>query len=288
MRKMYILTLRLFETLVVCHICKSTIVEFDWKFSFFFLPPSWGARVAWWEWVRALASRQCGPGSNPGVDALRGSEFVVGSLPCSERFFIGYSGFPLSPQEPTLQSKFQFDLEWRTRLNEFIRTRWCFVGKQITICNLQSFRPFQHTTTDLQYSACGFMYCFHVVAVGNKATNGWWDTSWIADEMQQFSGLISKFTVSHLALWFRLYVQIHYSQHSQWCAKLKYTQLTGWTWLVKQFHVCLRNSWWLIVEIIHSCSVLNEVTQGWTAHPTSQRIAWVLVTTPTPSCPSSA
>ena len=29
MRKMYILTLRLFETLVVCHICKSTIVEFD-------------------------------------------------------------------------------------------------------------------------------------------------------------------------------------------------------------------------------------------------------------------
>ena len=48
------------------------------------------------------------------------------------------------PQKPTLQSKFQFDLEWRTRLNEFIRTRWCFVGKQITIYNLQSFRPFHH------------------------------------------------------------------------------------------------------------------------------------------------
>ena len=28
-------------------------------------------------------------------------EFVVGSLPCSERFFSGYSGFP-SPQKPTL------------------------------------------------------------------------------------------------------------------------------------------------------------------------------------------
>ena len=135
MRKMYILTLRLFETLVVCHICKSTIVEFEWKLSFFPLSPPWGARAAWWEWVRALASQQCGPGSNPGVDALRGSKFVVGSLPCSERFFIGYSDFPLSPQEPTLQSIFQFDLEWRTRLNEFIRTRWCFVGKQITIYN---------------------------------------------------------------------------------------------------------------------------------------------------------
>ena len=29
MRKMYILTLRLFETLPACHICMSTIVELD-------------------------------------------------------------------------------------------------------------------------------------------------------------------------------------------------------------------------------------------------------------------
>ena len=57
--------------------------------------------------VRALAFHQCGPGSNPGVDMW--VEFVVGSLPCSERFFSGYSGFPLSPKTNT--SKFQFDLE---------------------------------------------------------------------------------------------------------------------------------------------------------------------------------
>ena len=36
-------------------------------------------------------------------------EFVVGSLPCSERFFSGYSGFPLSSK--TNISKFQFDHE---------------------------------------------------------------------------------------------------------------------------------------------------------------------------------
>ena len=36
-------------------------------------------------------------------------EFVVGSRPCSERFFSGYSGFPLSSK--TNISKFQFDLE---------------------------------------------------------------------------------------------------------------------------------------------------------------------------------
>ena len=60
----------------------------------FFLEGSKGGAV-----VRALASHQCGPGSNPGVDMW--VEFVVGSLPCSERFFSGYSGFPLSPK-PTL------------------------------------------------------------------------------------------------------------------------------------------------------------------------------------------
>ena len=57
--------------------------------------------------ARALASHQCGPGSNPDVDMW--VEFVVGSLRCSERFFSGYSGFPLSPKTNT--SKFQFDLE---------------------------------------------------------------------------------------------------------------------------------------------------------------------------------
>ena len=34
--------------------------------------------------VRALASHKCGP--NPGVDAICGLRFVVGSLPCSARF----------------------------------------------------------------------------------------------------------------------------------------------------------------------------------------------------------
>ena len=36
-------------------------------------------------------------------------EFVVGSLPCSERCFSGYFGFPLSLKTNTF--KFQFDLE---------------------------------------------------------------------------------------------------------------------------------------------------------------------------------
>ena len=59
--------------------------------------------------MRALASHQCVPGSNPGVDAIMWVEVVFGSLLCSERFFSGYSGFPLSSK--TNISKFQFDQE---------------------------------------------------------------------------------------------------------------------------------------------------------------------------------
>ena len=51
--------------------------------------------------VRAFASHRCGSVSNPGVDAICGLSFVVGFLPCSERFFSGYSGF-LLPQKPPL------------------------------------------------------------------------------------------------------------------------------------------------------------------------------------------
>ena len=65
-----------------------------------------GARVAqWWEHL---------PPTNVARVQIRRwchiwVEFVVGSLPCSERFFSRYSGFPLSSK--TNISKFQFDQE---------------------------------------------------------------------------------------------------------------------------------------------------------------------------------
>ena len=46
-----------------------------------------------------------------------------------------YFGFHLSSK--TNSSKFQFNLKSTDTLNEFIRTPKCFVGKQITIYNLQ-------------------------------------------------------------------------------------------------------------------------------------------------------
>ena len=52
-----------------------------------------------------------------------GIEFVFGSLPCSERFFSGYSGFPY-PQKPIVPNS---NLIWnaRTSFNEFSWTPEC-------------------------------------------------------------------------------------------------------------------------------------------------------------------
>ena len=46
--------------------------------------------------VRAFAFHQCVPGSIPGLGVMWAQ--FVGSVLCSERFFSGYSGFPLSPK----------------------------------------------------------------------------------------------------------------------------------------------------------------------------------------------
>ena len=54
-------------------------------------------------------------------------ECVVGSLPCYERFFSGYSGFPRSLKTNTPQ----FIWNARTRFNDILKTPKCFVGKQI-------------------------------------------------------------------------------------------------------------------------------------------------------------
>ena len=65
----------------------------------------------------ALAS-ECGPGSNPGFGTICGLSFLLALLLQSDRFFSGYSGFPLSLKTNT--SKFQFDLNARTCFNEFL------------------------------------------------------------------------------------------------------------------------------------------------------------------------
>ena len=50
--------------------------------------------------VRALASHQCGPGSNPGVDAICGLSLLLVRSFAPRGFSPGTPVFP-SPQEPT-------------------------------------------------------------------------------------------------------------------------------------------------------------------------------------------
>ena len=68
--------------------------------------------------VRALASHQCGPGSNPGVDAICGLSLLLVLSLAPRGFSPGTPVFP-SPQKPTLSNSNSI---WnaQTRLNEFI------------------------------------------------------------------------------------------------------------------------------------------------------------------------
>ena len=85
--------------------------------------------------VRALASHKFGPGSNPGVETICGLSLLLvlslaprGLSPCTPVF--------LSPKKSTLPNSNSI---WnaRRRLNEFVRTPKCYVGKQISNYNLQ-------------------------------------------------------------------------------------------------------------------------------------------------------
>ena len=78
--------------------------------------------------VRVIASSQCGPGSNPFVEAIRGVSLLLVLSFAPRGFSPGTPVFPF-PQKPTIPTIWN---AW-TRLNEFIRTSKCFVGKQITI-----------------------------------------------------------------------------------------------------------------------------------------------------------
>ena len=83
------------------------------------------AMAQWWE--------HSPPTSVAGFTSLRRRhmwvEFVVGSLLCSERFFCGYSSFPVS-SKPNIY-KFQFDQESGRR-----RTTVCTTSKSLFVIYL--------------------------------------------------------------------------------------------------------------------------------------------------------
>ena len=81
--------------------------------------------------VRALASHQCGLGTNPGVDAICGLSLLLVLSFAPRGFFFGYSSFPLSLQK-TFQIPIRSGTHGHNHFNEFLRTPKCSVGKLIT------------------------------------------------------------------------------------------------------------------------------------------------------------
>ena len=70
--------------------------------------------------VRALASHQCGPVSNPGVDAICGLSYC-GFSPFLREVFLRVLRFSPLPTPPNSKSIWKA----RTRFNEFVRTPKC-------------------------------------------------------------------------------------------------------------------------------------------------------------------
>ena len=97
----------------------------DWKV--------WGSKGG--TVVRALASHQCGPGSNPGVNTICGLSLLLVLFLAPRGFPQGRTVFPF-PRKPALPNSNSIWNAW-TRFNEFLRTPKCSVGKQITNYKLQ-------------------------------------------------------------------------------------------------------------------------------------------------------
>ena len=83
-------------------------------------------------WHRALASDQCGPGLNPGIDTIcRLSLLLVLFL------FSGYSWFSRLHKNQNVQ--LQFDLERTDIFQEFLRTPKCSMADKLQITGAPKF-----------------------------------------------------------------------------------------------------------------------------------------------------
>ena len=84
--------------------------------------------------ARALPFPQCGPGLNPGIKAIRGLSLLL-VLPFALRGFCLSTLLLPFPQKPKLPKSNSIS-NAQICLNELLRTRKCFVGKQITKKNV--------------------------------------------------------------------------------------------------------------------------------------------------------
>ena len=94
-------------------------------------------------------------------------EFVVGSLLCSERFFSGYSGFPL-PSKINI-SKFQFDLDYCQAL--YYKSLARVIAQTLPVFDIKFIFTFNNRYRLNSYY--GNLLCFEDDHMHNFFTNNW-------------------------------------------------------------------------------------------------------------------
>ena len=95
--------------------------------------------------MRALASHQCGPGSNPSVDAIMWVEFAP------RGFFSGYSAFPLSSKTNISNSN-----STRNQVDEEPLCR-CATSKSLFIYFIEVFIYLFNISWPSSFSGCQFV-----------------------------------------------------------------------------------------------------------------------------------
>ena len=84
--------------------------------------------------VRAVASHQCGPGSNPGVDTICGLSLWLVLSFAPRSFFSGYSGFPLSSKLNIIIFKFHIPI--RPGMVNEVPLQGCAISKSLFNCTV--------------------------------------------------------------------------------------------------------------------------------------------------------
>ena len=144
----------------------------------------WGARDG--AMVRALTSHQCGPGSNPGVDAICGLSLLLVLSSALRGFSPGAPVFP-SPQKTNI-SEFQFDQEsgrWRTTLwTCYPQNHYLFDSKKILTNS--------------------FIFCYHCHTLFKQQL--WTD---FLDKTITFNHASAMFGSAQSGKWLRTNVRLH-------------------------------------------------------------------------------
>ena len=110
--------------------------------------------------VRALSSHQFGPGFKSQCQRHMWVEFVVGSLPCSERFFSGYSS-------KTNISKFQFDQQSGRRST----TEWMCYLQIVIFLFIRSFVRLLDLSLSTCSPYCPFFFFHYQAQKKERSTN---------------------------------------------------------------------------------------------------------------------